>query len=166
VVVGSSSIGYDVHALKGAKGEVAAYDLASGKEKWRKPVFGGGVIACVALTKELAIATATDGKVRAFDLQNGDRRWIYDARVPFFAPAALDATTAYVADLKGVIHAVALADGLAKWKLDLGTHPRVKAPGGVYGGPVLHNGRLHVATSNFAGAFANRPTVVVCLGDK
>ena len=166
VVLGGSSIGYDVNTLKGARGAVAAYDLASGKEQWRKPVFGGGVLASVALTPDAAIATATDGQVRAFDLKNGDRRWIYDAKTPFFAPAAIAAGVAYVADLKGVIHAIGLADGRSKWTLDLGSHPKVQAPGMVYGGPVLHGGRLFVATCNLAGAFANRPTAVVCIGDK
>ena len=39
-----------------------------------------------------------------------------------------DAGTAYVADLKGVVHAVGLSDGAANWKLDLGAHPKVQAP--------------------------------------
>src|SRR5262249_23120565 len=62
VVVAGSTIGYDPKVLKGAKGELAAYNLADGKEKWRKEV-PGGVVACVALANGLAIATASDGKV-------------------------------------------------------------------------------------------------------
>lgn len=166
VVLGCSSVGYDVNALKGAKGEVVAFDLASGKEKWRKPIFKGGILGCVALTPDAVIATATDGKVRAFELATGNRRWIYDAKTPLFAPAALDAGVAYVADLKGIVYAIDLTSGAAKWKLDLGAHPKVQAPGMVYGGPVLQGGRLYVATCNLAGAFANRPTVVVCIGDQ
>jgi outer membrane protein assembly factor BamB len=165
VVVGGSSVAYDPSDLKGARGEVAAFDLASGKEKWRKPVFGG-VLGCVALTKDLAIATATDGKVRGFDLASGERRFIYDARTPFFAPATVAGGVAYAADLKGVVHAIGLSDGKAKWTLDLGKHVTVQAPGAVYAGPILHGGRLYVATCNLAGEFAGKPTVVVCLGDK
>ena len=166
VVLGCSSVGYDANALKGAKGEVLAFDLASGREKWRKPVFTGGVLGCVALTPDAVIATATDGKVRSFALADGSRRWIYNAKTPLFAPAALDKGVAYVADLKGVVHAIDLATGTAKWTLDLGAHPQVRAPGMVYGGPVLQGGRLYVATCNLAGANAGRPTVVVCLGDQ
>ncbi len=70
VVSAGSTIGYDPKALKGAKGELVAFDLADGKEKWRKEV-PGGVVSCVALADGLAIATANDGKVRAFDLQDG-----------------------------------------------------------------------------------------------
>jgi outer membrane protein assembly factor BamB len=164
VVVSGSTIGYDTKKLKGARGVVAAYRLADGKEKWKKDV-AGGIESCVALTKELAIATATDGKVRAFDLQTGERRWIYDAKTPFFAPVAVSAGIAYAGDLRGVLHAINLADGSVKWKLDLGADP-VKAPGMIYGGPVLQGGRLFVATCNLEGAFARQPTVVVCIGDK
>jgi outer membrane protein assembly factor BamB len=165
IVVTGSTIGYDLKALKGAKGEIAAYSLKDGKEKWHKDI-PAGVVSCAALTQDLAITTATDGKVRAFDLASGERRWIYDARIPFFAPAAVSAGVAYAGDLRGVIHAIDLTNGTAKWTLDLGSDPAVKAPGSVYGGPVLHGGRLYVATANLEGAYARQPTVVVCLGEK
>jgi outer membrane protein assembly factor BamB len=165
VVVGGSTIGYDPRLLKGAKGDVAAYNLADGKERWRKEV-PGGVVSSVALTKELAICTATDGKVRAFALADGERKWIYDAKTPFFGPPAVTGGVAYAGDLRGVIHAIDLATGQPKWTLDLGAHPEVKAPGMVYGGPSVQGGRLYVATCNVEGPFARQPTVVVCLGDK
>jgi outer membrane protein assembly factor BamB len=165
VVVSGSSIGFDLAALKGAKGEVAAFDLATGKEKWRKAAYGG-VLGCVALADGLAIATATDGKVRAFDLASGNRRWIVDAKTPFFAPPAVAGGIVYAADLKGTLHALSLTGGQSRWRLDLGTNPAVKAPGMVYAGPVLHGGRLYVATCNLAGPGAGKPTVVVCLGDR
>ncbi len=164
VVVSGSTIGYDTRLLKGAKGVVAAYGLADGKEKWKKSV-PAGIVSCVALTKDLAIAAATDGKVRAFDLQTGERRWIYEGKTPFFAPVAVSAGVAYGGDLRGVVHAIDLADGSSKWKLDLGADP-VKAPGMIYAGPVLQGGRLFVATCNLEGPFARQPTVVVCIGDK
>ncbi|HXG13328.1 MAG TPA: PQQ-binding-like beta-propeller repeat protein [Gemmataceae bacterium] len=165
VVVGSSNIGYDMGALAGARGEVAAFALADGQRKWRKDV-AGGVLGCVALAGGLAIATATDGKVRAFDLADGKPRWTYDAQAPLFAPAAVAAGTIYVGDLKGVVHAVNLSDGKGMWVLDLGADPAVKTPGLIYGGPVVHGGRLFVATCNLEGPNARGPTVVVCLGEK
>ncbi|HTU94175.1 MAG TPA: PQQ-binding-like beta-propeller repeat protein [Gemmataceae bacterium] len=164
VVVSGSTIGYDPKQLKKARGSLAAYNLADGKEKWRKTV-PGGIVSCVALTKDLAIAAATDGKVRAFDLRTGERRWIYDGKTPFFAPVALSAGVAYAGDLRGVVHAINLADGAPKWKLDLAADP-VKAPGMIYGGPILHKGRLFVATCNLEGPNVRHPTVVVCIGDK
>jgi outer membrane protein assembly factor BamB len=164
VVVGGSTIGYDPKAIKGARGEVAAFELAEGKEKWRKEV-PGGIVSCVALAGDLAIATVTDGKVRAFALADGERRWVFDAKAPLFAPVAVAGGVAYAGDLAGVVHAINLTDGQAKWALDLGADP-VKAPGMIYGGPVVQDGRLYVATCNLEGPHARKPTVVVCIGER
>jgi outer membrane protein assembly factor BamB len=114
----------------------------------------------------LAIATATDGKVRAFNVADGERRWLYDAKAPLFAPVAVVAGSVYAGDLRGVVHAIGASDGKSKWTLDLGSHAEVKVPGMIYGGPIVHGGRLLVATCNLEGPFAGKPTVVVCLGDR
>ena len=163
-VVTGSSIGYYPGQLKGAKGEIGAYELGSGKEIWKKEV-QGGVTSCAALADGLAICTATDGKVRAFSLADGSRAWIYDSKTPYFAPPAVSDGVVYAADLNGVVHAINLKDGSVKWTLDLGADP-VKAPGAVYGGPVVQNGRVYVATCNMEGVHAGKPTVVVCIGEK
>jgi outer membrane protein assembly factor BamB len=162
-VVTGSNIGYDIKSLKGAKGSIAAFDIATGKEKWNKPV-QGGVVSCAALADGAAVVTATDGKVRAFDLATGDRRWIYDAKTPLFAPPAIAGDLVYVGDLNGVVHAVGLKDGNSRWTLDVGKDPAVDAPGMVYAGPVVHGGRLYVATCNVDGPNNTKPRVVVCLG--
>jgi len=114
----------------------------------------------------VGIFTATDGKVRAWSLANGDEKWAYDAKAPFFAAPAIAGGTVYTADLKGVIHAVNLTDGKPAWTLNLATDPAVKAGGLAYGSPVVHGGRLYVATCNLEGEFARQPTVVVCIGEK
>ena len=57
-----------------------------------------------------------------------------------------------------------LPDGTPKWRLDLATDPAVKAPGMVYGGPVVHGGKIYVATCNIEGDHARQPTAVVCIG--
>jgi outer membrane protein assembly factor BamB len=165
VVVGGSTIGYDPTALKGARGEVVALDLASGKVKWRKEV-KGGVVSSVALAEGAAVATATDGKVRAWDLADGTPRWQHDAKAPFFAPPAVARGVVHVGDLRGVVHTLDLTSGASRWTLDLGKQAQVMAPGMIYAGPVLHEGRLYVATCNLAGANAGQPTAVVCIGEK
>jgi outer membrane protein assembly factor BamB len=165
VVVSGSTIGYDTRALKGARGQVVALDLADGKERWHKDVTGG-VLSCVALADGLAVATATDGKVRAFDLKTGERRWVYDARAPLFAAPAVAAGVVYAGDLRGVLHAIHLTNGQPKWTFDLGREAGVQASGMIYGGPAVLGGRVYVATTNLEGAGAGRPTVVLCLGEK
>ena len=127
-------------------------DLATGKEKWKKPV-PGGVLGCAAATKDAAVVTCTDGKMRPFDLKDGSRKFIYDAKAPMFAPPAVVGNTAYIADLKGLVHAVDLKSGTATWTLDLAKEP-VKLPGMNYGGITVHGGRLYLATCNLEGPFA------------
>ncbi|HVV99247.1 MAG TPA: PQQ-binding-like beta-propeller repeat protein [Planctomycetaceae bacterium] len=163
-LVGCSSIRFDPKLTSGAQGEVVAVDLATGKEKWKKPL-GGGVVSAIAVRGPLAVFTATDGMLRAWNVEDGAERWSYPAGAPFFAGAALSNDVAYTADLKGVVHAVALSDGKPLWKLDLAQAPEVQAPGMVYGSPALAGGRLYVATSNLEGN-AQQPTVVVCIGAK
>ncbi|MCI0642473.1 MAG: PQQ-binding-like beta-propeller repeat protein [Gemmataceae bacterium] len=165
IVLSGSSIGYYPNALKGARGMIAAFDLKSGAEKWQKEI-PAGVVGCAALADGAAIVTATDGKIRAFNLADGERRWIYDSKVPYFAPAAIAKGVVYAGDFKGAIHAVDLKSGGKQWILDLGTEPATKSPGMVYGGPIVHGGKIYVATCNLEGPFARQPTVVVCIGEK
>lgn len=165
VVISGSTIGYDGNLLKGAKGFIAAFNLADGKPKWHKDITGG-VVACAALANGSAVVTATDGKVRAFDITSGERQWIQDAKAPLFAPVAIARDVVYAGDLRGVIHALDLKTGAEKWSLDLAKEPSVQAPSMVYGGPVVHAGRLYVATCNLQGPNANQATAVVCIGEK
>lgn len=165
VIVTGSSIGYYPNALKGAKGFVAAFDLDKGKPIWIKEV-PAGVVSCAALADDAAVVTATDGKVRAFELADGAPRWRYESKIPFFAPVAISGGVAYAGDWNGMLHAIDMKTGAMRWVLDLGTDPAVKSPGMVYGGPVIQDGRIYMATCNLEGRFAREPTVVVCVGEK
>jgi glucose dehydrogenase len=165
VLVGCSSIRLDPKAVPGATGEVVAVELDTGKVKWRKGV-PGGVLASVAVKAGLAIFTATDGKVRAWDAFTGRERWAYDAKAPFFAGPAVANDTVYAADLRGVVHALTLSGGKREWTLDLAADPATKASGMVYGSPIVHRGRLYLATCNPGDTRAQAAGVVVCIGDK
>lgn len=164
VVLGCSSIRFDPKELPG-KGEVVAVDLASGTVKWQKEV-AGGIVSPISVAGGLAIFTCCDGKVRGWDIKDGSEKWACDAKAPFFAGPAVVGGVAYTADLHGGIHAINLADGKALWKLDLATDPTVAAPGMVYGSPVVHNGRLYMATCNIEAGPSQTKTVVVCIGEK
>ena len=171
-LVGCSTVGMYLSLIGAAKGEVIATNLSDGKVAWRKPV-KGGVVSPIAVKDNLAIFTATDGKVRAFDLATGGSKWLYDGGAPFFAGVAVTGGgggtggTVYAADIRGVIHAIKLADGSPVWKLDLVADATVKLGAGsrVYGSPIVHAGRLYVATCNIE---SNDPgqQVIVCIGEK
>jgi outer membrane protein assembly factor BamB len=120
----------------------------------------------VALKGYLALFTATAGKVRACDAQTGREKWTYDARAPFFAGPAVTQNTVYAADLKGVVHAISLAEGKKEWTLALATNPQTKTGGMVYGSPIVDRGRLYVATCNLNERGPRTSNVVVCIGDK
>lgn len=166
-VIGSSSIRFDPKLIPVGKGEVVAVALDTGAVKWREQI-PGGIVSSVAVAgaEKLAVFAATDGKVRALSLADGTTKWTYDGGAPFFAAPAVVAGVAYVADLKGVVHAVKLADGQGVWKFDLPSDAAVRAPGMVYGSPIVDGGRIYLATCNLEGSGVRQPTVVVCLGDK
>src|SRR5262249_41909491 len=129
---------------------------------WRKEV-PAGVVSPISVADGVAIFTCCDGKVRGWDMKDGSEKWQYDAKAPFFAGPAVVSGVVYAADLHGVVHAINSTNGQAIWTLDLATDPKVAAPGMVYGSPVVHNGRLFVATCNIEGGVNQSKTVIVCI---
>ena len=113
---------------------------------------------------EKAISPPVLGKYQPEKATNVDS--VAEASQALVGKAAIAGGVAYVGDLGGVLHAIDIASGNARWTLDLGAAPETKAPGMVYGGPVVYGGRLYVATCNLEGPHAQQPTVIVCIGDK
>jgi outer membrane protein assembly factor BamB len=165
VLTGCSSIRFDRKGIPTAKGEVLAVNIENGAILWRKEL-PGGVLSAVAVSGDLAVATATDGTVRAWAVANGAEKWSYNAGAPFFAGPAVSGGSVYAADLKGIVHAVSLADGKPEWTFNVATDPAVQGPGMFFGSPVVHGGELFLATTNIDGDQPNQPSVVVCLSDK
>ena len=172
VLVGGSSVRLDPEILKGAKGEIVAVGATDGKVQWRKEL-PGGVVSAAAVHDKVAIFTATDGRVRCVWLvaggehEAGNDRWAYDAGAPIFAGATIAGDTVYVADLHGVVHALNLADGKKLWTLDLQADP-AHIGGMIYGTPVVHAGRLYVATCSVSESEIGGerlPNAVVCIGE-
>lgn len=164
VIVPGSSVGFYYKELKGAKGDVSCFDAKTGAPRWRKEIPTGGVLGCAAVGDGLAVCTATDGKVRAYKVTDGERAWLYDAKAPLFAPAAVVGGVAYAADLAGSVHAIDLKTGTAKWVFSLAKE--TGSPGTVYGGVTVHGGKLVVATCNLDGPWVGKETVLVCIGGK
>ena len=167
VLVGCSSVRYDPKLLKDAKGEVLLVrgGSSSPKVQWRKEL-PGGVLSPIAYADGLAVFTATDGKVRAWNAATGEEKWAVDCGAPFFAGVAITRGTAYAADLNGVVHAIDLALGKELWSLKLQADPFVQSPGMVYGSPVVHGGRVYLGTCNVEGAHADQPGAIVCIADE
>jgi outer membrane protein assembly factor BamB len=163
-IVPGSSIGYYYKEIKTAKGDVRAIDVKTGDLKWRKEIPTGGVVACVAVSDGLAVCTATDGKVRAFKIGDGERAWLYDCKMPVFAPPAVAGGVVYVADLASTVHAIDLKTGAVKWTLPLAKEIGVSSM--AYGGITVHGGKLFLGTCNIEGPNIGKETAVVCIGSK
>lgn len=164
IIVPGSSIGYYYKELRTARGDLTALNRKTGQVRWRKEIPTGGIVSCVAVKDGLAVTTATDGKVRAFAVGDGERAWLYDCKAPLFAPPAIAAGTVYVADLNAVVHALDLKTGQPIWTFPLAK--QIGNPGMVYGGVIVHDGKLIVATCNLDGPYLGKPTAVVCLGNR
>ena len=164
VLVGCSSIRYDTRRLAGARGEVVALDLASGRVLWRHDA-GGGVLSAIAVKDGLAVYACTDGKVVARQVATGKLAWSYAAKNAFFGGAALAGGSVYVSDLRAVVHALNLADGKVLWTFNLCADRAVRTRTTVFGSPVVAGGDLYLATCNLEGD-ADQPSVVVCLSDR
>ena len=164
VLVGCSSIRLEPKDVPRGQGEVIAVSLTDGLPRWRKNL-PAGVVSAIAVRGDIAVFTATDGCVRAWEVATGAERWKSDVAAPYFASPAVTHDAVYVADLKGKVQALNLADGKQIWSLDVGNDPAIMAPGMVYGGPVISQGRLYLATCNLESA-SKAPTAVICIGEK
>ncbi len=63
------------------KGEVLAFDAATGHEKWRARV-SSEVLAAPAVGDGLAIVRSGDSRIFGFDAVDGKRRWVYQRSTP------------------------------------------------------------------------------------
>ena len=164
VIVPCSTIRYDPKELPMAKGEVVAIKVADGSVEWRKDT-SGAVLATAAASGDTVVICDTDGQIRGLDARSGAPKWGGKVGAAFFAGPAVAGDAIYAADIDGMVHSVGLADGKPRWKLDLGNDAAVKAPGMVYGSPVVHGGRLYVGTCNIEGKWTGQETVIVCIGE-
>lgn len=165
VLVGCSSIRYDVAQVGSAKGEVLALDLATGKLKWSKQC-DGGILAPVAVLGDFAIYTCTNRLVYAAALATGQMQWRFTAKHPIFAAPAVAHDTVVIADLHGTVHALDLANGAQRWSLDVPNAVGVQTPGLVYASPAIFGGRIYLATNNLHGEHLDKPGAIICIGDE
>jgi outer membrane protein assembly factor BamB len=153
------------------KGEVVAYDLANGDEKWKwsgdGPAYGSPVLVTVDKSKQ--IVTPTEKEVVGIDAADGKLLWkaAYQAQYNSATPVAdgqmiicsgppdrrggAGGTTAFKIEKKG--------DGFdAK---ETWTQPKTFA--GIYNTPVLKDGLLYGLASAGGGRMGQGPTNIFCM---
>ena len=63
------------------KGEILAFDAATGREAWKARV-SSEVLAAPAVADGLAIVRSGDSRIFGFDAVDGKRRWVYQRGTP------------------------------------------------------------------------------------
>ncbi len=101
------------------KGEVFAVDPA-GKMLWTAPV-PGEVIAPVAVSRNIAVARTSDGRIFAFSVADGKRLWVYQRLTPSLLLRSAAGVLAIGGDVvagypNGKLLALDLDDGKLIWE--------------------------------------------------
>jgi outer membrane protein assembly factor BamB len=98
----------------GHRGDVVAFDLASGRAVWRAhtraPLSGG-----TAASGALVIVGSSDGQLFAFNPANGAMLWKVRLNGEVLAPAAISERLIAVRTVDGKLHALSPADGHELW---------------------------------------------------
>jgi outer membrane protein assembly factor BamB len=132
----------------GVRGVLSCYDAATGKKLWRKeestvPRFS--VSSSPMIVDGLCIAQLggeNNGSIVAFDLTSGDQKWKWTDDGTAYSSAVLlnlGGTRAVVAETKGNIVAIGVADGKLLWKTPFAVRYNACTPM-VDGQTVLYSG--------------------------
>jgi len=98
----------------GRDGDVAAFDLKTGKQLWRvetKLTLAGGT----GVGGETVAVGSADGQVVALAAANGAERWRADVKGEVLSAPAVSATEVVVRTVDGKLRALALVDGKEVW---------------------------------------------------
>jgi outer membrane protein assembly factor BamB len=98
----------------GRKGEVAAYDVNTGRQIWRvrlKALLSGGA----GVRDDLVVVGSTHGEVFALNAKNGATLWKIRVNGEVLAPAAISERLIVLRTVDGKLHGLAPADGHELW---------------------------------------------------
>ena len=112
-------------AVVTTRGEVVAFDAATGAERWRAN-FGVEVLAPPAVTTAAVVVRASDHRVTAFDVSDGRQLWTFERTTP---PLALrsaagmfdDGRVAIIGYPGGKLVALDTINGTPLWELTVAT---------------------------------------------
>jgi len=98
----------------GHKGDVTAFELASGRVAWRTrlkaPLSGG-----TAVGEGMVLVGTSDGQLFALDAGSGKSRWSVRVSGEVLSPAAISERLIALRTVDGKLHALAPADGHELW---------------------------------------------------
>jgi outer membrane protein assembly factor BamB len=119
------------------RGDLYAFDLASGKELWKAHA-AGAICHTPAASATTAFTATMAGTVHAFDLQTGRPGWTFKTLGGFSGAVLLleESGRVIVADRRGTVHALDAATGREIWKTQLGDR--------IFQSPCFGGGRVFV----------------------
>lgn len=101
----------------GRDGDVAAFDLKTGKQAWRTKTelaLAGGT----GVSTELVVVGSLDGQVVALSTTDGTQRWRADVKGEVLSSPAVAEKEVIVRTVDGKLRALAVADGKELWSAE------------------------------------------------
>jgi outer membrane protein assembly factor BamB len=101
----------------GREGDVAAFDLKTGKQLWRtetKLTLAGGT----GVGTDVVAVGSADGQVVALSADNGAQRWRADVKGEILSAPAVTEKEVIVRTVDGKLRALAMADGKEIWSAE------------------------------------------------
>jgi len=101
----------------GRDGEVAAFDLKTGKQLWRvetKLELSGGT----GVGADVVVVGSADGQVLVLAADNGAQRWRADVKGEILSAPAVADTEIIVRTVDGKLRALAMSDGAELWSAE------------------------------------------------
>jgi len=114
--LGVAADGQRVYAAS-LKGNVVAFELASGRQLWQRQV-RAPLSAGPAAASGLVVVGSSKGDVIALAEQDGAPRWRVRINAEILSAAAIDADLVVVRAVDGKLHGLSARDGAENWVID------------------------------------------------
>jgi outer membrane protein assembly factor BamB len=131
----------------GAGSRIFAFDLNCNR-KWDKPT-GGSVYSSPAVADGVVFVGSRDGRMYAFDAQNGNPKWISKTlgEIYWSSPAVADGRV-FIGSKNGTIYALRAADGEILWSYQM--------DGSADSSPAVYKENVFIGSGNKLWAFGGR----------
>ncbi|MEJ2118655.1 MAG: PQQ-binding-like beta-propeller repeat protein [Alphaproteobacteria bacterium] len=130
-----------------SSGEIAAFDIKTGQQRWIDSVSGGligssmssvGDTARPVIDRNIVFASSQSGRIIATALKSGDRVWSRDIRSD--QSLCVAGETVFAVDITGKLYALTRRTGKVRWVSSL---PDSR----IWSGPVLASGKLWLVSN-------------------
>ncbi len=133
MIIAAPVVSGDTVFVVSMTGELAAVNLATGTEFWKRQ-FPRGIVASPVYSGGRLFVSCLDGNLYALSAKDGNTQWQFRGGKAFYARPLIEQGTVYLGNGDGNMYAIALADGIERWRFATGKLIKNRA--------VYHDGRL------------------------